>query len=69
VSIPRDHLGMPIDEKLRKAEEQKVRESKSNIPNWQDLQLLADIKAATGVDLTMPSRGRKSNRLEKKRKN
>jgi hypothetical protein len=66
--IPRDHLGMPIDDKLRKAEEQKVRESKSNVPDWQDPQLLADIKAATGVDLTMPSRGRKSNRLEKKKK-
>lgn len=61
--IPRDHLGMPIDESLRLLEEEKARKRKLNVPDWQDPQLLADINAATGIDLTMPSRRGKSNRL------
>uniref|UniRef100_A0A6G1S953 Uncharacterized protein KIAA1530 n=1 Tax=Aceria tosichella TaxID=561515 RepID=A0A6G1S953_9ACAR len=66
--IPRDTFGMPIDENLRLLEEQKVKKAKSNIPDWQDPQLLADINAATGIDLTMPSRRGKSNRLSPKKK-
>lgn len=63
--IPRDHLGVPIDEKARTEEEEKLRK-KTNVPDWQDPELLSDIKAAIGIDLTMPER--KKSRLSPKKK-
>lgn len=36
---------------------------KAVVPDWQDPTLLAEIKAATGIDLTMPTKGK---RLKKK---
>lgn len=63
--IERDHLGVPVDEKQRLDEQNrfKMRQSEA-IPDWQDPQLLAEIKAATGVDLEMPKRT-DSGRLKK----
>lgn len=55
--IPRDLDGVPLDESDR-IEEERKRKKKLNVPDWQDPELLRDIKAATGVDLTMPSRGK-----------
>lgn len=63
--IPRDHLGVPIDEEARLKEEEKSR-SKLRIPDWQDPELLSDIKAAIGIDLTMPQR--KKSRVTPKKK-
>lgn len=54
--IARDHLGVPIDEDERDAEERRA-SRRSTLPEWQDPQLLREIKAATGIDLTMPKRG------------
>lgn len=63
--IPRDHLGVPIDEDDRREEERRAKR-KQNVPEWQDPQLLREIKAATGIDLTMPKRGG-SNRISPKK--
>lgn len=57
--IPRDHNGIPIDE-VKRLEEERERNRKPVVPEWQDPQLLAEIKSATGVDLTMPKKGRKT---------
>lgn len=56
--IPRDHRGDPLNEEDRLEEEKKSADRKRNIPEWQDPELLADLRAATGVDLTMPARGK-----------
>lgn len=52
--IPRDELGQPISAedaaRVKAAQEQYERDH----PAWQDPNLLAEIKAATGVDLKMP---------------
>lgn len=63
--IARDHLGVPIDEKARLEEEEKSRK-RTDVPHWQDPELLSDIKAAIGIDLTMPER--KNSRLSPKKK-
>lgn len=66
--IPRDHLGIPIyEEDRRREDEERKRKSKQNVPDWQDPELLSDIRAATGVDLTMPARSGKSKRLSPKK--
>lgn len=64
--IPRDHLGVPLDENIRLEEERRAK-SRKTIPDWQDPELLADIKAATGVDLTMPTRGSRNQLTPKKK--
>lgn len=55
--IPRDHNGVPLNEEDRLEEEKRAKLKKS-VPDWQDPELLRDIKHATGVDLTMPKKGR-----------
>jgi len=56
--IARDHLGIPLDEKERSEEEKRNERIKANsVPEWQDPRMLAEIKAATGIDLTMPAKG------------
>lgn len=55
--IPRDLIGVPLNEHDR-VEEEKRRRRVAKVPEWQDPELLADIRAATGIDLTMPSRGK-----------
>lgn len=56
--VPRDSLGDIIDEKDRLDEEKRIAKEKSRVPDWQDPQLLADIQAATGINLKMPTKGR-----------
>lgn len=63
--IPRDHLGVPIDEDARRLEEEKTRKQ-PHVPDWQDPELLRDIKAAIGIDLTMPDR-KKSKVMPRKK--
>lgn len=55
--IARDLNGVPISDEERLKEEE-LSKTKSKIPEWQDPELLADIKAAIGIDLTMPKKGR-----------
>lgn len=55
--IPRDHKGIPLEEKDRLEEEKRSRK-RPRVPEWQDPELLSDIKAAIGIDLTMPTRGK-----------
>lgn len=55
--IPRDHNGIPLNEDDR-LDEERCSKKKPSVPDWQDPQLLSDIKAATGVDLTMPPKGK-----------
>lgn len=51
--IARDEQGAPKDPSA-------VRPSKKpTVPDWQEPSLLAEIKAATGVDLTMPTKGKR----------
>lgn len=57
--IPRDQNGIPLNDEDRDEEERRAKNS-SKVPEWQDPQLLADIKAATGVDLTMPTKGKRN---------
>lgn len=56
--IARDHNGLPIDEEERRLEEKKAKK-KSNVPDWQDPELLEDIRLATGIDLKMPEKGKR----------
>ena len=51
--VARDELGSPLDPNAV------VSPSKSQVPEWQDPVLLAEIKAATGVDLTIPVKGKR----------
>lgn len=53
--IPRDHNGVPLNEEDRLEEERQAKR-RPQVPEWQDPELLADIRAATGVDLTMPKK-------------
>lgn len=53
--IPRDHNGTPLNEEDRSEEERRSKARKT-VPEWQDPELLLDIKHATGIDLTMPKR-------------
>lgn len=58
--IPRDQYGNPLNDEDR-VEEERLAKKSSHVPEWQDPQLLAEIKAATGVDLTMPAKGRRTS--------
>lgn len=53
--IPRDHNGTPLNEEDRLEEESRLK-SRKTVPEWQDPELLLDIKHATGIDLTMPKK-------------
>ncbi|KAK6618789.1 hypothetical protein RUM43_013180 [Polyplax serrata] len=58
--VPRDELGRcqnPEDDK-------KECQNTSAIPNWQDPQLLMELKASTGVDLKMPEKRGKKRKIE-----
>ncbi|KAI5693509.1 hypothetical protein M8J76_002704 [Diaphorina citri] len=61
---PRDEEGKcinPEDEVRWQRTLEEMR--KSQVPDWQDPVLLRQIKAATGVDLTMPKRGERRRRV------
>ena len=54
--VARDELGNPKDP-------QSVSAPQNTVPDWQDPALLAEIKAATGVDLTMPVKGKRGKKV------
>lgn len=62
--IPRNHNGVPLDEEDQLEEEKRLKARKT-VPEWQDPELLRDIKRATGIDLTMPKKGAKSTNKSK----
>lgn len=65
--IPRDHRGIPLNEDDRAEEERRMKlRNNTDIPDWQDPELLRDIRIATGIDLTMPIKGRKSKKKRSK---
>jgi len=51
--VARDEIGQPIDPSSV------PKPKKPSVPDWQEPGLLRDIKAATGVDLTMPVKGKR----------
>ncbi|KAL5241831.1 hypothetical protein ACI65C_009241 [Semiaphis heraclei] len=59
--VLRDELGQVVDPEHKKNLE---KEKKQNVPDWQDPQLLRDIQSQTGVDLTMPKKGRRKSRKQ-----
>ncbi|XP_022182418.1 UV-stimulated scaffold protein A-like isoform X2 [Myzus persicae] len=59
--VLRDELGRVVDPENKIILE---KEKKQNVPDWQDPQLLRDIKLQTGVDLTMPKKGSRKNRKQ-----
>lgn len=65
--IPRDAMGNPANESDKKMEEE--RRNKEETAGWQDPRLLADIKAATGVDLIVNKKGKGGKRKKGGKKN
>lgn len=64
--IPRDHNGIPLDDEVRLEEEKQATKTRSNVPDWQDPELLQDIRLATGIDLTMPTPGKRATKKKPK---
>ncbi|CAF1107824.1 unnamed protein product [Adineta steineri] len=62
--IARDEQGQAADEKIRKHEEEQQLARKRSRPEWQDPEMLEDIRLATGVDLRMSE----ANKRKKKKK-
>ncbi|CAF1911846.1 unnamed protein product [Rotaria magnacalcarata] len=62
--IARDEQGQPADETIRIQEQEKLTK-KRTIPEWQDPEMLEDIRLATGVDLKI----NQGNKTKKKKKN
>lgn len=65
--IARDEQGVPADEKLRAKEQEKL-EKKRTLPEWQDPEMLEDIRLATGIDLKIDEK-KKNKRKKKKESN
>jgi hypothetical protein len=61
--IARNEQGQAADEKIRIQEEQLTK--KRTIPEWQDPDMLEDIRLATGIDLRM-NEGNKKKKKKKK---
>ena len=61
--IARDELGQAVDETIRVQEEEIAR--KRSMPDWQDPEMLEDIRRATGIDLRMDA-GKKKKKKTKK---
>ncbi|XP_074594187.1 UV-stimulated scaffold protein A-like [Brevipalpus obovatus] len=59
--IPRDEMGIPLDENERKKE---LEAKKSDVPEWQDPAFLRDLEAATGIDLTVKKGRGKSKKAK-----
>ena len=57
-------MGQPsmIDDRME--EETRAEEEKQRNPDWQDPNLLKELKAATGVDLKMPTKRGRGEHLE-----
>ncbi|CAF1291867.1 unnamed protein product [Adineta steineri] len=62
--IARDEQGQAADEKIREHEEEQQLVRKRSRPEWQDPEMLEDIRLATGVDLRMSE----ANKRKKKKK-
>ncbi|BES93154.1 Uncharacterized conserved protein (DUF2043) [Nesidiocoris tenuis] len=60
VIVDRDDEGKIVNPE----DEEKVKKSKNtpDVPDWQDPKLLAEIKAATGLDLKIPAKGQRLKR-------
>jgi len=54
--MARDSAGQPSKPEDRLAEEKRAEEEKQQNPDWQDPNLLKELKAATGIDLKMPTK-------------
>ena len=54
--VARDEMGHPKDPLS-------VTTPRNAVPDWQEPALLAEIKAATGVDLTMPVKGKRVQKV------
>ena len=66
--IPRDNMGQPTEAEDRiRLEEERVKK-KAERPDWQDPELLREIKASTGVDLAMPKKRGEKKKGEKRRR-
>jgi len=59
--IARNDQGQAADENIRLKEEEDQLAKKRSIPEWQDPEMLEDIRLATGIDLRM-------NKTKKKKK-
>jgi hypothetical protein len=62
--IARNDQGQAVDEKIRLKEEEEQLAKKRSIPEWQDPEMLEDIRLATGIDLRM-----NETKKKKKKKN
>ena len=49
-------MGQPSIAEDRLAEQARAEEEKQRNPDWQDPNLLKELKAATGIDLKMPNK-------------
>ncbi|XP_046995660.1 UV-stimulated scaffold protein A-like isoform X1 [Schistocerca americana] len=67
--VPRDEKGQRTDGQPDEKSEANTDDTNKNVPDWQDPQLLEDIKEATGIDLKMPEKRKKqSTKKERKKK-
>ena len=57
-------MGQPSRPEDRLAEEKRAEEEKQQNPDWQDPNLLKELKAATGVDLKMPIKKGKGMQIQ-----
>ena len=62
--MARDSMGQPSRPEDRLAEEKRAEEEKQQNPDWQDPNLLKELKAATGVDLKMPIKKGKGMQIQ-----
>nr|CAD7202880.1 unnamed protein product [Timema douglasi] len=63
--VARDAAGKCTNPEDEKTQETRLKEEQEKCPDWQDPQLLADIKEATGVDLKMPDKKTKGKTKNK----
>ncbi len=61
VVIPRDKIGEPSRPEDRLATQRAEEDRRQKNPDWQDPDLLREIRSSTGIDLAMPTRKRRGN--------
>jgi hypothetical protein len=61
--IARNEQGQAVDERIRIQEEEQLTK-KRPIPDWQDPEMLEDIRLATGIDLRMTKKKKKKKKKE-----
>jgi hypothetical protein len=62
--IARNDQGQAVDERIRVQEEEQQQAKKRSIPAWQDPEMLADIRLATGIDLRMTEKKKRKKKNE-----